>query len=330
MFHNGTANEISNDIILHPQTYLIIITLTVSLCMICFNIPVFFVVPKIHSLGNTAKFMLSLACTDVGFGISRITMIIINLSRNNFYMEIDSLQCIYDGSTAPFFCAASVHIMTIMNLDKMFSICFPFRYRQIVSQSKIVLNLLVSSPWLINVSLFLAPGLLRAVKVKYEPAALMCMVDFSGNLPYLIIAGLGFALFFPAIGLAISAVGIFRVARKQKHQIEAVQVSNAIKLTKSDFKIIRTLVIMVASFFVMFLPYFIFVNIWEYCIAGHTFHPATDFLGYWLGISNSIVNPLIYIPTLRAYRYKLVELLHLTKWTHIQEPDQISSVSQTA
>lgn len=66
------------------------------------------------------------------------------------------------------------------------------------------------------------------------------------------------------------------------------------------------------GFYIAWTPYFVTVAIPE-MIIGRSLHPITDFIGPWLGASNSFWNPFIYIPTMKPFYLAMVALFPCRK-----------------
>ncbi len=115
---------------------------------------------------------------------------------------------------------------------------------------------------------------------------------------------------FPTFGIMNAALGISKIALRQKRQIESMQISES-AISNPDFKVIKTGIIMTVSYYLLWTPYFIFINIWE-LVTGHTLHPVTDFVFAWFGAISSKSTDIY--STLKTFRHKLIQFLHLTKW----------------
>ena len=119
----------------------------------------------------------------------------------------------------------------------------------------------------------------------FYPTIYTCITQYSANTVYNITFYF-LAFLFPNAGIAIAALGI---TQRQRKQIATTQVGVK-TISKKDSTVIFTIMVMTCSFYVMWTPYFIFVNIWEF-ITGHTFHPTLDIVFTYLGACNSFVNP---------------------------------------
>ncbi len=318
----GIYDNSSFNIILMPSTVQISLIFMISLLMIVLNIPVFFIVPHVANLGNTGNVMLSLACTDVLLGTQSLTRLIINLARHNFYVSNDSFLCKLDGFANPFFATVSITHMTLINLDKLFSIQFPLRYRHLMTPR--MLNIIMIGIWL-GLCIFFSP-VFYVLNVNMYESVFVCIIDFSSYPPYAMSLYL-IAFVFPTTGIAIAAVKIYKIAQKQRHQIESLQGQHRM-ISKNDSQIILTLGLMTLSYYVLWIPYFILFNMWELA-TGHTFHPITDFMCISLTGLSSIANPMIYIPTIKTYRHQLLKLLHLNKFINTDDEESSNVTSNT-
>ena len=305
-----TQNISDSENVMVPSDHIIqctVITI-LSFCMVAFNIPVFLVVYHVTYLKNTGKFMVSLACTDVFLGMTCLTNLYMGISKGNLYIESGSIQCTLNGFFNTCFATVSVITMTFIAIDKYLSISYTLKYRKVVTPLFIMALVLLIwvSVFILYLPVFFGWG---GIRVKFYPSVYVCIVDYSvKNVPFDTLRLL-LTLIFPTIGILIPGIGIYKIARRQKLQINTASVG-ANKISKSDSKVVFTLFIMTMSYYIMWTPYFILCNLHE-SVTGHTYHPLSDFILTWLGASNSFVNPLIYIPTMKPYRHKLLQLLHL-------------------
>ena len=111
-------------------------------------------------------------------------------------------------------------------------------------------------------------------------------------------------LVFPMIAILISFVGMFKISKKQKRKIlQQLKIQNSSSsITRQNARLIRTLVVMTMGYYIMWTPYLIFVILWTFTSPCNYINCTTF---SWLAGSNSFVNPLVYIPTIKPYRMKL-------------------------
>ena len=276
---------------------------------ILFNITVFLVVPHVESLQNsTGKAMLSLAVTDTCLGIYTQIRVSYMTIRGDFSSHPENLICKSDGFFNSFLAGISILTLTFINLDKLFMLSYPFHYPQLMTPK--VTNGIIVTIWL-TLFIMVCPAVLGwgGLGVKFYPDAYLCIIDFSINIAYTATTNI-LLLLFPTIAIFCSFLGIYRIVRRQKLQIAAQESIQPFSSTSHQSSHIRTLIIMTMGFYIMWTPYFIFVNIWE-LVTGHLVHPLVTFSFCWLGGANSFINPVVYVPTVRPYRVKLMSILKL-------------------
>ncbi len=313
-FDNTTSGNFMRDRsddkqIVYPHIVEHIFIYTVAFLIFVLNIPVFFVVPKVNSLQkSTGRAMLALACTDMGLGVAIVVFRTYQTIVGDFRLSESSIICLLDGFQSPYFCSVSIILMTYINLDKFLLLQFPFKYKKVMNSH--VINGTIISIWVI-IFIFYSPMLIGwgNIKPKFYPSMYFCTLDFTRNWIHTILFYVLF-LVFPTSAIATSFFGIYRIARTQRRKIKESQ-SNNVHLPKRESRIVFTLLCMTITYYILWTPYFMFHNIWE-LVTGEISHPIVAFLSVWMGACASFVNPLVYIPTMRSYRIRLFNLLHIS------------------
>ncbi len=273
------------------------------------NIPVFFIVPQISSLQNsTGLVMLSLAAADSFVGFAVLLNVIYTFMVIFKHIQIDKHMCIFFAFISGIFCMISICTLAFINLDKYLILRFPLRYRLYMTRR--VSCLIIAVIWISSFCFFLPLTLGHdGTDVRYLNGAYVCISVFVTDVAYTTCAFL-FIQVIPTTLTFISALGVIRIVRAQKRQISRIIDSSElphVKFVKQDFKTIKTLLYMTGGYYIMWFPFYVFVIGWD-IFHGHTLHPVVNFISAWLTFCNSFVNPLIYIPTIRDYRIKLLSI----------------------
>ncbi len=293
----------------------------ITLLTITCNLAVFVAVPRVDSLQNsTGAAMISLAIADTGLGILTLLNLIISHILADFYRNTSDPICQVIAFTVPIFCFVSVQTLTFINLNRYLTIAFPLRYPVYVTLKKIVIILFCI--WLFSVCFF-SPVWGGLVDIKFYENIFLCLPNHASARIYSIIIAFTF-LVIPTFVNVYSFVGIFRIARQQNKQViggdtnmDQLQ-SGCRGLSKSNTQIVKILFTMTVGFYIMWLPYISVCLIWE-TISGHTLHPKVDFISLGFALGNSVVNPLIYLPTIKQYRHTLASMLGLVNYFNSQE-----------
>ena len=179
-YYGCNITVLPTNIYREPPMYEVILVLIVQVLMILFNVPVFIVVPRLSNLKNTGKIMISLACTDVALGAQSLVRFIINYIKDTLVMTDESIDCKIDAFMNIYFASVSIIHMTFINLDKMLSIQFPFKYQQVVTPFTV--NIILISIW--GLLFFFYIPVFFGLKVKMYPSLFVCIMDFRNNIPY--------------------------------------------------------------------------------------------------------------------------------------------------
>ncbi len=293
----------------HILQQLIMWVITVPIVVL--NLMVFCVVPRVSSLQNsTGAGMISLAIADTSVGITTVINLITSHISGTFFRKTSSPMCHLLAFFGPTSCLASILTLTFLNVDRFLTLTYPLRYPIMVTtrHAYIILGFL----WILSVGFMLPPtAQLGVLNIKFYNGMMLCIPDYSLVMTYTIcLFSVGFTI--PTLIIMVSAFQIFKLARHQVRRTTDAHNTNQNTLSKKDRQIIKTMLIMTLGYYLMWSPYFMFGMLWDLSF-GHTINLIVDFTVIYLAMGNSMVNPLIYIPTIRNFRTKLISLLHLDK-----------------
>ncbi len=279
------------------------IATVITVLILLFNIPVLFIVPKIESLSNsTGIAMISLALADLGAGVSNCTTLLHYYIMGYYSYNPTELVCQTTAVLLSSCCSISISSLAFFNLDKYFTIAYPFHYKSVMTVKRAIC--LLTLCWIFTfLVLILNVFNVGDLHIRYYRGQAVCLPDFVSS-PVYSLCALIVLMVIPTIIIMRCIIGIYHIAKHQKQSIiqqGSVQ-NNTTTFTKRNAKIVKTLVIMTAGFYLMWSPYFIFCLFWE-IVTGSSNKELVDFTFGWMAATNSLVNPLIYIPTIKAFRY---------------------------
>ncbi len=285
----------------------------VPIMTIVLNLMVLVVVPLVKQLRNsTGAAMVSLAIADSSLGISSLVDITLTyILFGTFQKQIKDPLCKLLAFCTPAFCVASISTLMFINLDRYLTLSYPLRYPIVMTIRKIIAIML--SLWSVSLMLYIPPVLgLGSLQIKFYEGMYLCLPDYKISVPYTV-GVFTVVLVIPTVIIAYSFTGIFLIARKQNRMIHVHNTKNNPTSTngfsKKDAQTVKTLLTMTVGFYIMWLPWISTSLIWE-LVTGHTLHPYVEFFGAYSAIGNSMVNPLIYIPTFKPFRLKLMQLVY--------------------
>ena len=68
------------------------------------------------------------------------------------------------------------------------------------------------------------------------------------------------------------------------------------------------LIVITSFYFAMWIPFFTLNLIWK-MLTGHTYSPMAEFATFWLVGGNSVINPFIYLATMKSYQQELMRIV---------------------
>lgn len=254
-----------------------------SVCSHCDR--VYLVSPTRQLQTPTNIILLSLAVSDllVGATVVPITVIIFQTCRT-----VRRIVCILQLLLSFILTSASVGNMVLISVDRYLAICYPLRYRLILTTDRIKIS--VSLCWLISIiyNTILLKDQLPPVDFSnpcYQKCKLVKNNVADGVDTFLTFIG-------PLSVIIFLYMRVFLVALSQVRALRShisATASNTVTIKQSTLKAARTLGIVLLVFIFCFCPYYITSPTGQ----DSTSSPVFMFQ-LWLFYANSTFNPLIY------------------------------------
>ncbi|XP_043076841.1 glucose-dependent insulinotropic receptor [Puntigrus tetrazona] len=206
--------------------------------------------------------------------------------------------------------AASILTMFLISLDRYLAIKLPLRYSQLMS-GKMIAGALVPV-WLMSVTVGFSPSILKPL--QKEGYHKVCTF-FSVIEPKSIIVV--FCLFFfPLLSVFIYFyMDILKIACDHQKRIHAQQAGSRF-LTSSRYwghvKALRTVAVLIGCFTLCWCPFFVVSIVQVSCPTCELYEFLENHL-WLLGLSNSLINPLVYACWQREVRSQICEIFNHIK-----------------
>ncbi|KAL4660061.1 glucose-dependent insulinotropic receptor-like [Arapaima gigas] len=251
--------------------------------------------------GQSWCFVLNLALADalVGVAITGVATTAIN-ARTTLTHKTKCLMCMA-FVTSP--TAASILTMFLISLDRYVAIKFPLRYYCISSPRTTISTLTVL--WLLSFVVGFLPGMVRQMQQSHYSG--VCTF-FSVIQPKTIIL-VFCTCFFPVLSVFIYFyLDILKIACGHQQQIHRTrQVASHMPATscfRRHLKALRTVALLVGCFTISWSPFFI-VSVVQVLCQACTLYSIIENDLWLLGLSNSLINPLVYAFWQREVRQEL-------------------------
>ncbi len=300
-----------------PKLWQLFIMWFNTIGMVVCNCPVFIIAPRLRSLHYTLRYtMLNLATTDLFIGLQSCFRMVKGLVSG--YYDLEGFLCSWDAFTNSFLAAVSILSLAFISIDKCLTLKYPLRYKLYMTKNKTLIT--IGTIWILSL-LMCSPILDDSSPTIYYNYSFVCMPDFKQQKVYTTI--LAFLIdIMPSAIIMTSFTSIWLVLRKRSQ-------NNHKGLSfkpEHHLKIIRTLFFMTAGFYIMWTPFFVVVPIWQ-MFTDVTKDSFAEFGVMMLGGANSILNPLLYIATLRSYKRAFCRCLRWKVGTRVIVSDTIMTES---
>ncbi|RWS24943.1 G-protein coupled receptor-like protein [Leptotrombidium deliense] len=298
------------------------------LFLICVEV---IIVAKNKAFGNkstTNYFIYSLAVSDLIVGVMVMPTGIICFITDDWIFG--QLWCEIWQTFDLFSCTASILNLCAISLDRYWAISEPLNYT--IKMKKTYVTLLILSIWVVSAFVTLPPMIWNRIlqQNSCDPHSCECH-SLAVHPPYVIFLTTT-TFFIPLVLMSFVNYRTYRIAVKQIYAIysenspkktsvplrhitsvekqkASKKRSRSLQIIQKQFKVTKTLGIVMGCFVVCWMPYFLVYSLDSFCKPciknSNTVIPIT----LWLGWLNSGMNPIIYTCLSKKFRKSAALLL---------------------
>nr|XP_006822243.1 PREDICTED: tyramine receptor ser-2-like [Saccoglossus kowalevskii] len=293
--YNGTQYYLRHDPKAESSPWEIIMVLLITIIMFVGNLTVIlvFIIYKELRSRQTNYLILNLAVTDWLLSILVMPFHVTEMiTGNGWYFGY--IWCVIWLSLENWLNFASILSLIVISLDRYIYIQHPYQYIHYITFRTILIEIVLV--WLLSLACVFIPGVSGSTSVdEFIMLSQHNICEPLWEEWWTIISFiLGFVI--PFIVLSYTNIRITCTVKKQSRQICAQMQGNAVyraNIRKSQFKSIKTTVILVVLFCVMWLPYYITTLLYS---LEYNSEIVAELYYYFsiLTYCNSAINPFMY------------------------------------
>jgi len=255
---------------------------------------------KLHSVTNLL--MASLAVADITVALLVMPYLLVyDLTRT---WNFGWLFCHLWISCDVMCCTASILHLCLIALDRYVAISRPLHYKMLMPKRRAVV--LIVFAWLCSAAISFFPVMLGWYAESRETYHDSSQCGLRVNKTYAIVSSLT-SFYIPSQVMLYIYIRIFFIAKKQSHEIQRLEhllpqntnrlehrrIMRYTRKVLADTKATRTLGLIIGTFILCWMPFFLMYIILPFCQSCSLQYEAQSAIT-WLGYVNSSMNPCIY------------------------------------
>ncbi|XP_033097249.1 5-hydroxytryptamine receptor 1A-alpha-like [Anneissia japonica] len=261
---------------------------------------------KINTVFHTKSyvFIANLAVADLLNCLLGMPVILVSSILNEWVFG--EALCNIMGGTTVLFCSTSLLTLCAISVERYVCITDPFKYDMKLTENR--LKFVVCWTWF-QAFIFAVLPITGWSTYVYISNEFICTVDWGNHESYtitLFICCIG----VPFVSMMYAYLNILKVARAQLRKVAALdfaQPSNAKTKLRKETKAAFTLLIVIGTFFICWIPHVISMAclMFENCPLPDWYFTTTT----WLAMANSACNPVIYGILNKTFRTTCMSIL---------------------
>ena len=280
-----------------------ILQLTFAAAIIVSNFVVVVVIVNTRSLHSTTNALLaSISVADFLVGFHRIHSLL-------FEMELiyapELCQLAY--ATSIFLCGTSVLHMYLITVERYVAISDPLHYHSKLTRTRV--SLAMACSWIMALLAGSASYLGDGVPPKLLRTYTYCTTAEVLSFEYLLVAFIS-TFFIPGLSITWMYWRIFRIVKQHRRLISEMAIPNihaqqTAKTMTKDLKAVRLLSLLLASFIISWIPYFMDSFYTQF----HPYNKVVYCTTVTLSFGKSLGNPFLYAVGKREVRHGIVRFI---------------------
>uniref|UniRef100_A0A665TJC5 G protein-coupled receptor 119 n=1 Tax=Echeneis naucrates TaxID=173247 RepID=A0A665TJC5_ECHNA len=253
-------------------------------------------------------FVLNLALADALVGVAITGLNQISPPANTTPPDQGKARCLMRMAFVTLPCTASIMSMFLISLDRYAAIKMPLRYSLLAGKGTAIGSLLAL--WISAITVGFLPGEMMVWQLQADGYGGFCA--FFSVIQEVGVIVLFSLCFFPLLSVFIYIyLDILKIACSHQKQICQVRQAGSRTLLRSGYsrhvKALRTVTVLVGCFLVLWCPFFVVSIVHILCKSCQLAGVLENYL-WLLGLSNSLINPLVYAFWQREVRLQLAAM----------------------
>ncbi|XP_055863434.1 beta-1 adrenergic receptor-like isoform X2 [Biomphalaria glabrata] len=277
----------------------------VDLCIIVGNCMVLLVIVRHRGMRTrTNLFLVNLAVADLLVGLCVVPFTVTTLMENRWIFG-NGAVCMFNGWMNSFCLISSIHTLMYISIHKYFSIVRPLSNP--LKLSYIIGMMAAAWLWAAICSTMNVTGLI----VEHKPGTSQCGPRYPNDLQMFIIHAIIqiTCIVIPFLILVFCYIRMFQEIKRHSQRMRTNSTVAEDLILSQQKKVAVTLLIVLATFVVMALPYFAYANYTTVVKDKKHFSIYLNPVAYTFLFMSSMCNPIIYAFRSPAFREGYKEIL---------------------